>query len=53
MMGALVAQGLAVVLLADLGFATVTNQPTTVRSVAQSAGYWLDPPEFDKAHGKK
>ena len=53
MMGALVAQGLAVVLLADLGFATLTNQTTTVRSVAQSAGYWLDPPEFEKVHGKK
>lgn len=52
-MGYLVAQGLAVVLLADLAFATATGQSTTVRSVAQSAGYWMDAPPFNKAHEQK
>lgn len=53
MMGYLVLQGLAVVLLADLAIATVQNEPTTIRSVMQSAGLWRDPPEFDKAHEAK
>lgn len=51
MMGYLVAQGLAIVLLADLAFATVTNEPTTVRSVCQSAGFWQEQ-DFRKLHGK-
>ncbi|EGP89214.1 uncharacterized protein MYCGRDRAFT_85399 [Zymoseptoria tritici IPO323] len=53
MMGWLVVQGLGVVLLADLAFATLTNDRTTIRSVAQSAGYWKDPPPFDEVHGLK
>lgn len=53
MMGYLVLQGLAVVLLADLAIATVQNEPTTIRSVAQSAGLWLDPPAFEKTHDQK
>ena len=50
MMGYLVAQGLAIVLLADLAFATVTNEPTTIRSLCQTAGFWKDTPPFDKTH---
>ena len=49
MMGYLVAQGLAVVLLADLGIAMLRDEPTTVRSVCQSAGFWKDP-DFKKLH---
>ncbi|RMZ14450.1 hypothetical protein D0860_02120 [Hortaea werneckii] len=49
MMGCLVAQGLAVVLLADLGIAMLRGEPTTVRSVCQSAGFWKDP-DFKKLH---
>lgn len=49
MMGYLVAQGLAVVLLADLGIAMLRGEPTTVRSVCQSAGFWKDP-DFKKLH---
>lgn len=52
-MGYLVLQGLAVVLLADFAIATVQNEPTTIRSVAQSAGLWLDPPPFEKIHNEK
>ncbi|KAK5128078.1 hypothetical protein LTR85_005195 [Meristemomyces frigidus] len=51
MMGYLVAQGLAIVLLADLAFATLQNEPTTVRAVCQSAGFWQEQ-EFEKLHGK-
>lgn len=47
MMGYLVVQGLAVVLLADLAIATALNQPTTIRSVVQTAGLWNDTPEFE------
>lgn len=49
MMGYLVAQGLAIVLLADLGIAMLRDEPTTVRSVCQSAGFWNDP-DFKKLH---
>jgi len=49
MMGYLVAQGLAVVLLADLGIAMLRGEPTTVRSVCQSAGFWKDP-DFKRLH---
>lgn len=49
-MGYLVAQGLAVVLLADFAIATVQNEPTTLRSVAQSAGLWTEGKPFEKAH---
>lgn len=51
MMAALVGQGLAVVLLVDLGVAVIRGEPTTVRSVAQSAGYWKDH-EFRRLHEK-
>ncbi|KAF2763857.1 hypothetical protein EJ03DRAFT_283263 [Teratosphaeria nubilosa] len=51
MMGYLVAQGLVIVLLADLGIATSTGNITTVRSVCQAAGFWKGPVEFEKAHG--
>jgi hypothetical protein len=50
MMGYLVVQGLAIVLLADLAIATIINQPTTVRSICQTAGVWKDPPPFEKIH---
>ena len=50
MMGYLVAQGLAIVLLADLAIATVQNEPTTVRAVFQTAGLWKDPPPFEIVH---
>ncbi|KAK4624573.1 hypothetical protein CLAFUW4_06445 [Fulvia fulva] len=50
-MGALVAQGLFVVLLADYGFATLTNQPTTVRAIAQSAGFWKER-QLGDVHGE-
>ncbi|RMY92412.1 hypothetical protein D0861_02513 [Hortaea werneckii] len=49
MMGYLVAQGLAVVLLVDLGIAMLRGEPTTVRSVCQSAGFWKDP-DFKRLH---
>ncbi|CAK3880564.1 Hypothetical predicted protein [Lecanosticta acicola] len=52
MMGYLVLQGLAVVLLADLTFATVSGETTTIRSVAQSAGFWKEQ-EFGEVHGKE
>ncbi|KAK6390375.1 hypothetical protein LTR65_005750 [Meristemomyces frigidus] len=42
MMGYLVAQGLAIVLLVDLAIASVQNEPTTIRSVCQSAGFWKE-----------
>lgn len=52
MMGYLVAQGLAIVLLADLAFATMTNEPTTVRAILQQAGLWEDAPKFESVHGE-
>ena len=52
--GFLVAQGLVIVLLADLALATLHGTPTTVRSVCQSAGFWKDDPdgEFIRTHEK-
>lgn len=50
MMGYLVAQGLAIVLIADLAIATVINEPTTIRSVCQTVGIWKAPPPFDNLH---
>lgn len=50
MMGYLVFQGLAIVLLADFAFSSLTNETTTVRSVLQIAGLWRDPPPFEKIH---
>ncbi|KAL9527646.1 hypothetical protein SMMN14_08696 [Sphaerulina musiva] len=49
----LVLQGLAVVLVADLAIATATGEPTTIRSVAQSAGLWQDAPPFKQTHVQK
>jgi hypothetical protein len=49
-MGYLVAQGLGIVLLADLAIATALGQPTTIRSIATSAGFWQDAPPFESAH---
>jgi len=51
MAGYLVAQGLVVVLLIDLGIATAMNDKTTVRAVCQAAGWWKDSPAFNDAHG--
>ena len=50
MMAYLTLQGLAIVMLADLGFATAANDVTVVRSVFQAAGYWKGPPAFETAH---
>ena len=50
MMGYLVAQGLAIVLLADLAIATVQGEPTTIRSIFQTAGYWKRAPTFETVH---
>ena len=50
MMGYLVAQGLAVVLLVDLGFATVFGHSTIMRKIAQSAGVWKEDPPFETHH---
>lgn len=52
MMGYLVAQGLAVVLLADFAIATALNSPTTIRAVCQSAGFWKDDADFGGLHAK-
>lgn len=49
-MGYLVMQGLAVVLMADLGFATIYDHPTVLRSIAQSAGVWKEGPSFEESH---
>jgi hypothetical protein len=49
----LVVQGLAIVLLADLGLATVFNGKTTVRKVVESAGWWTDGPTFENSHSKE
>ena len=50
MMAYLVAQGAGIVLLIDLGIATLLNDKTTFRTVCQAAGVWKDPPAFDEAH---
>jgi hypothetical protein len=50
MMGYLVAQGFAVVLLVDLGFATLLGHSTITRKVAQSAGVWEEDPPFETHH---
>lgn len=49
-MGYLVVQGLALVLLADYGFAALLDHPTVVRKVAQSTGLWQEGPSFKQAH---
>lgn len=50
MMGYLVLQGLAIVLIGDFAFATLAGQKTVVREVAQSAGLWQDPKAFGEVH---
>lgn len=50
MMGYLVAQGLAIVLIADFAIATLTNEPTTIRTVAQTAGFWTEGRKFGEVH---
>ena len=50
MMGYLVAQGLAVVLLVDLAFASVLDHQTITRKIAQSAGLWKEEPPFNTHH---
>jgi len=45
-MGYLVAQGLAVVLLVDLGFASLLGHSTITRKIAQSAGIWKEEQPF-------
>jgi len=50
MMGYLVAQGLAVVLLVDASFATVFGHSTVTRKIAQSAGVWKEEPPFEAHH---
>lgn len=49
-MGFLVVQGLAVVLLVDYGFAMFLNHTTITRKIAQSAGIWRDTPSFEDYH---
>lgn len=51
MMAYLTAQGAVIVLLIDLGIATLTGDKTTFRSIVQAAGYWQDPPPFEQSHG--
>jgi len=53
MMGYLVAQGLAVVLLVDLGFAMAFGHSTITRKIAQSAGVWKEDPPFETRHDTK
>jgi hypothetical protein len=50
-MGYLVAQGLAIVLLGDYAIAMIRNEPSTLRTVCQAAGFWRDAPEFEDVHG--
>jgi hypothetical protein len=50
MMGYLVIQGLAVVLLVDVSFATALGHQTIMRKIAQSAGIWKEAPSFDTYH---
>ncbi len=49
-MAYLVLQGLGIVLLIDLGIASVIQDKTTFRSICQAAGFWKDPPGFDQTH---
>jgi len=49
-MGYLVFQGLALVLLADYGFATLLGHATVVRKVIQSTGWWERGSSFKTAH---
>lgn len=49
-MGYLVLQGLAVVLLADLGFATLLGHSSVTRRIAQSTGIWKEEPSFENHH---
>lgn len=49
-MGFLVMQGLAVVLLVDYGFAMFLNHTTITRKIAQSAGIWREGPSFEDHH---
>jgi hypothetical protein len=53
MMGYLVAQGLAVVLLVDLGFASLLGHSTITRKIAQSAGVWKEEPPFETHYTTK
>ena len=50
MMGYLVLQGLGIVLLADLAIASIQREPTVVKSVIRSAGFWNETPPFEKVH---
>ena len=50
-MGYLVAQGLAVVVLGDLAIAALRGEPSTTRLFCQAAGFWRDPPKFGEVHG--
>jgi len=50
MMGYLVLQGLGIVLLADWAIAVAWGQPTTIRSVCQTAGLLKEPTAFEKLH---
>ncbi|KAM0693305.1 hypothetical protein Q7P36_006558 [Cladosporium allicinum] len=50
MMGYLVMQGLAVVLLADFGFAKLLNHPPIMVRIAQSAGIWKEECAFEHQH---
>ncbi len=50
-MGYLVAQGLAVVVLGDLAVAALRGEPSTTRLFCQAAGFWRDPPKFEAVHG--
>jgi hypothetical protein len=50
MMGYLVMQGLAVVLLADFGFAKLLNHPPVMLKIAQSAGIWKGECSFKHQH---
>lgn len=49
-MGYLVFQGLAVVLMADLGFASLLGHPSVTRRIAQSTGIWKEEPSFENHH---
>jgi hypothetical protein len=50
MMGYLVMQGLAVVLLADFGFAKLLNHSPVLVKIAQSAGVWEEECSFEHQH---
>lgn len=52
-MGYLVFQGLALVLLADYGFARLLDHPTVVTKVVQSTGLWEQAPSFKQAHKRE